>query len=183
MVRCIWMPNGLARLVFEHLFLTRTKVIVKLSADKLALGCEAWEGGTLGYWAVLLLVLGCLWVLQTVGTYFQMSHYRRVLGGITARGSDGFVGVGNAKSRFGKGVILILVVDRDGFIERALKMHGRTVFARFEEAKMLVGLSVDELRDEGREGLEDPGTMAAARRAVEQIDRIRAEKEVGAGVG
>lgn len=136
----------------------------------------------MGFWATLLLVLGCLWVLQVIGTYFQMSHYRKVLGGITAGGSDGFVGVGNAKSRFGKGVILILVSGRDGTIERALKMRGRTVFARFEEAKALVGLGIDELRDEGREGPEDPATMMAARKAVEQIDRIRAEKEVEAGV-
>ena len=153
-----------------------------VSADGLAMGCETWEGGVVGYWAVLLLVLGCLWVLQVIGTYFQMSHYRRVLGGITAEGGDGFVGVGNAKSRFGKGVILILVVGRDGTVGRALKMRGRTVFARFEEAKALVGLSVDELRGEGREGPEDPATMTAAQRAVEQIDRIRAEGEVGAGV-
>ncbi len=136
----------------------------------------------MGFWAILLLVLGCLWVLQVIGTYFQMSHYQKVLGGITAGGSEGYVGVGNAKSRFGKGVILILVVGRDGVVKRALKMRGRTVFARFEEAKALVGLEVEELRDEGREGLEDPATMVAARRAVEQVDRIKAEKEVGAGV-
>ncbi len=94
----------------------------------------------MGFWAILLLVLGCLWVCQVVGTYFQMAHYRRVLGGITDEGSDGFVGVGNAKSRFGKGVILILMVGRDGLVDRALKMRGRTVFARFEEAKTLAGL-------------------------------------------
>ena len=137
----------------------------------------------MGFWAILLLVLGCLWVLQVVGTYFQMSHYRSVLGGIAAEENEGYVGVGNAKSRFGKGVILILVVGRDGVVERALKMRGRTVFARFEEAKPLVGLAVDALREEGAEGPEDAATMAAARRAVEQIDRIRAEKEVEAGVG
>ncbi len=130
----------------------------------------------------MLLLLGCLWVLQVIGTYFQMSHYQKVLGGITAEGSEGYVGVGNAKSRFGKGVILILVVGRDAVVKRAFKMRGRTVFARFEEAKALVGLEVEELRDEGREGLEDPATMVAARRAVEQVDRIKAEKEVGTGV-
>lgn len=137
----------------------------------------------MGFWAVLLLVLGCLWVLQVVGTYFQMSHYRKVLGDITREGREGFVGVGNAKSRFGKGVILILVSGRDGCVERALKMRGRTVFARFEEAKSLVGLGVDELQGEVRESSEDPATMMAARKAAEQIDRIRAEKEVEAGVG
>ena len=61
-------------------------------------------------------------------------------------------------------------------------MRGRPVFARFEEAKGLLGLGVDALRGEGREGLEDPATMIAARQAVEQIDKIRAEGEVGATV-
>jgi len=54
-------------------------------------------------------------------------------------------------------------------------MRGRTVFARFREAPELEGYTVDELRDAADE-LGEKGTMLAARRAVEQIDRIRAEK-------
>ncbi|WP_166396223.1 transcriptional regulator GutM [Rubrobacter marinus] len=133
------------------------------------------------FWVLLLVVLGFLWLLQAVGTYFQMAHYRKVLGGITAEADEGYVGVGNAKSYFGKGVILMLVVGEDGVVGRALRMRGRTVFARFEDADRLVGLGIDELRDGEREGPEDPGTMAAARMAVEQIDRIRAQK-AGAAV-
>lgn len=129
----------------------------------------------MGFWVMLILVLAFLWGLQAVGTYFQMAHYRKVLGGITAEGSEGYVGVGNAKSYFGKGVILMLVVGEDGVVVRALRMRGRTVFARFAEAERLVGLGIDELRD-GREGPEDAATMTAARMAVEQIDRIRAER-------
>ena len=74
------------------------------------------------------------WILQIVGTYFQMRHYREVLGGITRESSEGFVGVGNAKATFGKGVILILVADENGVVRRALRMRGMTVFARFKEA-------------------------------------------------
>lgn len=130
----------------------------------------------MGFWVLLVLVLAFLWVLQAIGTYFQMAHYRKVLSGITAEGGEGYVGVGNAKAYFGKGVILILVAGEDGLVRKALRMRGRTVFARFAEAEGLVGREIDDLRDAGREDLEDPATMTAARMAVEQIDRIRSEK-------
>jgi glucitol operon activator protein len=135
--------------------------------------------GTIGY---LILVLALLWALQTVGTYFQMRHYREVLGRITREGGEGYVGVGNAKARFGKGVILILVVDTNDVVVRALRMRGMTVFARFNEAPRLVGMKIGELRRGDREGPYEVATMHAAGRAVEQIDRIKADREEGVAV-
>jgi glucitol operon activator protein len=129
----------------------------------------------MSFWAAVILLLAILWILQIVGTYFQMRHYREVLGKITDEESSGYIGVGNAKSSFGKGVILILVVDEAGEVFRALRMRGISVFARFKAAPDLVGL--DELRDEKKEGPYEASTMLAASRAVEQIDRIKAEKE------
>lgn len=139
-------------------------------------GCSAERKKTMGWIGYLLLVFGGLWLAQIVGTYFQMEHYRKVLGGIRDGGGDGFVGVGNAKARFGKGVILILVVGPDGVVGRALRMRGMTVFARFGEVPDLVGMSLDELREEGLEEPYEKGTMLAARRAVEQIDQVKLEK-------
>lgn len=124
----------------------------------------------------MLLVVGLLWLSQIAGTYFQMEHYRKVLGGIRQSGGEGFVGVGNAKARFGKGVILILVVGENGLVREALRMQGMTVFARFKEAPDLVHKRLDDLREEDIEGPYEKGTMLAVRRAVEQIDRIRQEK-------
>ena len=135
--------------------------------------------GWIGY---LILVLALVWALQIVGTYFQMRHYREVLGGITREGGEGYVGVGNAKARLGKGVILILVASEDDVVRRALRMRGMTIFARFQEAPELVGMGLDELRYEEREGPYEKGTMLAARRAVEQIDRIKQEKARSAAV-
>jgi glucitol operon activator protein len=74
-------------------------------------------------------------------------------------------------------VILILVAGEHGVVKRALSMRGMTIFARFEEAPKFVGMSLDELRDEEHDGPYDKGTMLAARRATEQIDRIKQEKE------
>jgi glucitol operon activator protein len=146
-----------------------------------------WKGDVeekfVGLWSWILLTLAILWLLQIAGTYYQVSHYRKILGRVASEGGEGYVGVGNAKGRFGKGVILILVSDAEGTITKALKMRGRTVFARFEEARDLVGFHLDELRDEKREGPYDAGTMLATRRAIQQIDKIKAEKEVGAEVG
>lgn len=130
----------------------------------------------MGLWSLLLLVLGILWLAQIAGTYYQIRHYRRVLSRITQEGGEGYVGVGNAKARLGRGVILILVVDEDGRVRKALKMRGATVFARFKEASELSGLDIDELRDEKWGEGNEKGTALAARRAVEQIDRIKKEK-------
>jgi glucitol operon activator protein len=127
--------------------------------------------------AYVILLLALAWILQIIGTYFQMRHYREVLSGITREGGEGFVGVGNAKATFGKGVILILVSDGNDVVRRALRMRGMTIFARFKEAPDLEGMSLDELRAEGREEPYDKSTMLAARRAIEQIDRIKQEKE------
>ena len=126
--------------------------------------------------AWVILILAIAWALQIVGTYFQMRHYREVLGRITREGGEGYVGVGNAKATFGKGVILILVSGEDGVVRKALRMRGMTIFARFQEVPDFVGMSLDGLREE-REGPYDKSTMLAARRAVEQIDRIKQEKE------
>jgi len=127
--------------------------------------------------AYAILILAVAWALQIVGTYFQMRHYREVLGAITREGGEGFVGVGNAKATFGKGVILILVADGNDVVNRALRMRGMTIFARFKEAQDLVGMRLKELRVGDREEPYDKSTLLAARRAVEQIDRIKQEKE------
>jgi DNA-binding transcriptional regulator of glucitol operon len=56
-------------------------------------------------------------------------------------------------------------------------MRGMTVFARFNDVPDLVEMSLEQLRAEGREDPYDKSTMLAATRAVEQIDRIKQEKE------
>jgi glucitol operon activator protein len=134
----------------------------------------------MGLWSVLLAVLGVLWLAQIAGTYLQMRHYRKVLGRIAGEYSEGYIGVGNARSRFGKGVILILVVGEDGeVVRKALRMRGMTVFARFREYPELEGASVEELKAGGVPV--DRATLVAAEKAMEQIERIRAEREEGAG--
>lgn len=128
-------------------------------------------------WFVVIPVLAGLWFLQGVGTYFQMRHYRKVLGGVVGEGGEGFIGVGNAKGRFGKGVILILVSGLDGVVANALRMRGMTVFARFDEAPDLIGMEIEALKEKDLEEPYEKATMLAATRSVEQIERIIEEKK------
>lgn len=131
----------------------------------------------------LLALLVFLWFAQMAGTYFQMRHYREVLGGITREGEEGYVGAGNAKARFGKGVVMIVVCGEDDVVKRVLRMHGISVFARFKEAPTLVDLPLDSLRADGGEGPYEKTTMLAAQRATEQIDRIKEEKKMETTAG
>lgn len=121
----------------------------------------------------LIAIFAVLWILQILGTAWQMRHYRRVLGGIAARWRDGAVGVGNARSRLGKGLILIVVVGSDDVVREALAMRGRTVFAKFRPLETLHGSTLTELRAT-QPDKRDPGFARALGRAVAQIDRLRA---------
>ncbi|HEX7390261.1 MAG TPA: transcriptional regulator GutM [Acidiphilium sp.] len=123
----------------------------------------------------LIAIFAILWILQIAGTAWQMRHYRRVLGEIATRWRDGAIGVGNAKARLGKGMILILVVGTDDRLRAAMIMQGRSVFAKFRPLPALVGKPLDELRDESHIGAapRDAGFARACARAIEQIDRLR----------
>ncbi len=93
-------------------------------------------------WKTGLLLFAVCWALQIVGTMLQMRHYRRVLGALEARWTDGFIGSGSARARFGRGAIMILVVSPAGIVRDALVMQGRTVWAKFKPMPSLVGLDV-----------------------------------------
>ena len=86
----------------------------------------------MGFWSILLLVLAVVWLSQIVGTYFQMRHYQQVLSGIKQERGEGYIGVGNAKARLGRGVILILVVGEDGLSQKSPENAGGHGFRPFQ---------------------------------------------------
>ncbi len=88
-------------------------------------------------WQWALLALALLWGFQSLGVWFQMRHYSDVMKGITSKYSDGFVGAGHVRGRFGRGVIVLLVVDRNLVVRRFLQMSGRTVLQNSAAARAL----------------------------------------------
>ncbi|TXR47688.1 transcriptional regulator GutM [Phyllobacterium endophyticum] len=127
-------------------------------------------------WQWGLLALGILWALQSLGVWYQMRHYSDVMKGITSKYNDGFVGAGNVRGRFGKGVIVLILVTPDLVVQRFLVMSGRSVFAKFKRREEFEGISLSALRtDPVMTGLGEPNIAKAAERAIEQIDKARAE--------
>ncbi|WP_422445185.1 transcriptional regulator GutM [Thermoanaerobacterium sp. DL9XJH110] len=83
-------------------------------------------------WIKILVIMGFMWVLQGVLTYFQIKNFQRKLKEMKKHGR---VGVGTVKGRLGAGAIVILAADRRGRIVDAQRMSGISVFARFRPLK------------------------------------------------
>jgi glucitol operon activator protein len=141
-------------------------------------------------WQLGLILLAIVWVLQAIGTWAQMRHYRTVMGNISRQWTDGHLGAGNSRSILGKGMILILIIGPDDVVRRLMLMEGRSVFARFKILEGFEGLRLAVLRDpvvaEDRPKLAArKGFRVALGQALEQIERARgrtgeAVAEVGA---
>lgn len=129
-------------------------------------------------WQWGLLLLAAVWALQALGVWLQMRHYSDVFKGITEKYQDGFVGAGNFRGRFQKGTIALVVVTPDLVIRRLLLMSGRTVFTKFRRHEEFEGMPLDQLRSNPAiMGEGELGVTAAVTRAIEQIDRARAEPD------
>ncbi len=121
-------------------------------------------------WRWLLLAFGILWAVQVAGTALQMRHYRRFLSETVERWSDGAIGSGNARARFGRGVIAVLVVAPNGTVRQAFAMQGRTVWAKFRPLAGLDGRSIGEIRNGAAFGRDERKLAQAFSRAADQID-------------
>lgn len=126
-------------------------------------------------WQIALLLLGLMWLLQAVGTWLQMRHYREVMGSVEGRWSDGFLGVGTARASLGRGVILMLVLGPDDVIRDLLVMEGRSVLAKFKRLDRYSGRTLASLlADEGFVSVR--GRKQALDQAIQQIETARAKK-------
>ena len=81
------------------------------------------------------------------------------------------MGVGNARAKLGKGVILILVASREGFIRQALAMRGRTVFATFKPVPELQHKGPCETSEGQPSSHPEPRRPPSARTRDLQIDQ------------
>jgi glucitol operon activator protein len=126
-------------------------------------------------WQIGLILLVVVWLLQALGTWFQMRHYREIMGSIQGRWDDGYLGVGNARSSLGRGVILMLVVGPDDKVRELLVMEGRSVLAKFRPMIEFRGRSLESLRDDGAFAAKR-GRTQALEQAIQQIEKAKARK-------
>lgn len=127
-------------------------------------------------WQWGLVALGILWALQSLGVWYQMRHYSDVMKGITSKYNDGYVGAGNVRGRFGKGMIVLIVATPNLTIQRFLVMSGRSVFAKFKRREEFENISLHALRTGPlMTGNDEPALAKATEVAITQIDKARAE--------
>jgi glucitol operon activator protein len=128
-------------------------------------------------WQICLILLVVMWILQAVGTWLQMRHYRSVMRSIEGRWNDGYLGIGNARSSFGRGVILMVVVGPDETVRELLTMEGRSVLAKFKPLEEFRGRSLASLReDEAFNKVR--GRAKALDQAIQQIEKA-SSKQLG----
>ncbi|MDR2310191.1 MAG: transcriptional regulator [Brucellaceae bacterium] len=133
-------------------------------------------------WQWALLALALLWGFQSLGVWFQMRHYTDVMKGISNKYKDGYVGAGHVRGRFGKGVIVLIVVDEDRVVRRFLEMSGRTVFAKFIRQDAFEGLTLTQLRAQLEQDKFQPAVTHAVRSAIEQAERLAEQSDGGEGL-
>jgi glucitol operon activator protein len=126
-------------------------------------------------WQIGLILLVVMWILQAAGTWLQMRHYRSVMGSIQGRWTDGYLGIGNARSSLGRGVILMLVVGPDDTIRELLVMEGRSVLAKFKALTEFQGRSINSLRED-EAFAKVRGRIQALDQAIQQIEKAKSKK-------
>ncbi|MFD1881212.1 transcriptional regulator GutM [Paracoccus pacificus] len=129
-------------------------------------------------WKIALLALGVVWLLQSVGTWMQMRHFRSVMAAITEKWSDGHMGAGNSRGRFGKGVIAIVVTDPQSIVRKVMVMEGRSVFAKFLPLPEYEGQSLARLKATLGTSENQNGRVGALTKAVEQLEKAKRSQSV-----
>ncbi|MBO0662349.1 transcriptional regulator GutM [Jiella sp. MQZ9-1] len=124
-------------------------------------------------WQIAVIFLIGAWLLQSVGTWFQMRHFRDVMGAVSDKWSDGRVGAGNARGSLGKGVIALAVVDPSEILRKVMVMEGRSVLAKFQPLPEWEGKPLSALRAAVADSHFDKGRGKALANAIAQLDRVQ----------
>lgn len=124
--------------------------------------------------ALLLLLL--FWILQIVGSWIQWKHYRSAMNDATGQWSDGFLGAGRSKPRFGAGCVALLSVSPDLRVRQLRTMSGITVFARFKHDPSVHDWTLSQLATHYAAGTRDNAVAKAIRQAITQVEEVRSRQ-------
>ena len=125
----------------------------------------------------LLIAFVLLWVLQGLGVWYQSRRYVSEMKALQSDASEGFLGAGHSRQRFGAGSIVMLVVDKNFVVTKFKLMRGMTIFARFVNRDDFTGLSLDELKNALGKEPEKSSLRIAGEGAINQILRVTQNRE------
>ena len=125
----------------------------------------------------LLIAFVVLWVLQGLGVWYQSRRYVGEMKALQSDASEGFLGAGHSRQRFGAGSIVMLVVDKNFIVTKFKLMRGMTIFARFVNRDDFAGLSLDDLKNTLEKQPEKSSLRVAGVGAINQILRVKQDRE------
>lgn len=130
--------------------------------------------------AVVVLGLGCMWLLQYAFTFWQMRRYNKRLSELRKGGS---VWVGLNGSAWKGRQYAVVVVDKENRIARVEQLSGWTVLAALKPVPGLEGRPVSDLTDDHIELPVSNKLLLALRDAVKHMEayaKKQAEKAAAA---
>lgn len=85
---------------------------------------------------ILFIIVLALFLMQSVGGYFQMKNYKKAVRRVHQKGN---VGIGQRRGRFFNGHLVLISCDRNGTITGGEVLDGITFVAKFHEIKTILG--------------------------------------------
>ena len=125
----------------------------------------------------LLIAFVLLWVLQGVGVWYQSRRYVGEMKSLRGDTSEGFLGAGHSRQRFGAGSIVMLVADKNLVVTKFKLMRGMTIFAHFVNRDDFANISLDELKNVLEKEPAKSSLRIAGIGAINQILRVKQDRE------
>jgi len=129
----------------------------------------------MGFTQSALTLLFVFWVLQTVGAWMQWRHYRQSVAGNRENWSQGYLGVGKSRRKFGFGAVAMVVVSPELRVKKVQVMTGMSIFARFKDVVAFEGMSLEGLAS-SLQGTQTKDQVAKAiQDAMRRIEEVRSK--------
>ena len=126
-------------------------------------------------WAILFWAV--LWGFQSIGVWIQMRNYGDLLKGLRQQFQDGYIGTGYSPRRLSSGSVVVLVVNSELVVQRALVMRGFTFLAKYEAKTDLEGLQLTTVSAAIANTRKNASLKAAIDKAVVQIGQLSRTRE------
>jgi glucitol operon activator protein len=129
----------------------------------------------MGFTQSALTLLFVFWVLQTAGAWMQWRHYQQSVAGNRENWTQGYLGVGKSRRKFGFGAVAMVVVSPELRVKKVQVMTGMSIFARFKDVVAFEGMSLESLASSVQGTQTNEQVSRAIQDAIQRIEEVRSK--------
>ena len=129
----------------------------------------------MGFTQSALTLLFVFWVLQTAGAWMQWRHYQQSVAGNRENWTQGYLGVGKSRRKFGFGAVAMVVVSPELRVKKVQVMTGISIFARFKDVVAFEGMSLEGLASSVQGTQTNEQVSRAIQDAIQRIEEVRSK--------